>query len=422
MRYSQLFPKTLKQAPSGAESVNHQLLVRAGFMDQLMAGSWTLLPLGLRVVSKINDIIRDELNKTGALEMQMPLLHPREIWDASGRWSVPAVQEIMYQFKDIHGKEFGLSFTHEEIVMNLLGKHNLSYKDFPIKVYQFSTKFRNELRAKSGILRGREFLMKDLYSAHISENNMLEYYETVKEAYVKIFKRIGFDIRVVEAAGGVFTNRHTHEFQVFNKAGEDTIYYCKSCDFAENEEIFDKSLTKCPKCGGEIQIAKSIEVGNIFPLGTKYSEMMKVFYKDESGKDQPIWFASYGIGPTRVMGTLVEVHHDDNGIIWPASVAPFAVHLVGLDLDDEKVLREAEKVYNLLQVEGVEVLFDDRHEVSAGAKFADADLIGMPFRVVVSKKTHSTSLGQAGERLEVKKRSEKDTRFMNLDQFLREMN
>ncbi len=409
MLYSQVFPKTLRQAPQGAEAVNHQLLVRAGFIDQLMAGSWTLLPLGLRVVSKINDIIRDELNKTGALEIQMPLLHPREIWDQTGRWSDPDVQEIMYQFKDIHDKEFGLSFTHEEILMNLIGKYNLSYKDLPLKLYQFSTKFRNELRAKSGILRGREFLMKDLYSAHVSEEDMYKYYNLVKETYAKIFKRIGFDIKVVEASGGVFTPNHTHEFQVFTPVGEDIIFYCDKCDFAYNKEIFEgKEGDNCPKCGASIKSAHAIEVGNIFPLDTKYSKDQKVFYKDKEGKDQPIWFASYGIGPTRVMGTLVEVFHDDKGIIWPESVAPFQVHLVGLDLDNKEVREKAEQAYKVLLSHGVEVLFDDRSEASAGQKFADADLIGVPYRVVVSKKS--------GDKLELKKRSEKETEFISLEE------
>jgi len=412
MKYSKLFPKTLKQAPAGAESLNHKLLVRGGFMDQLMAGSWTLLPLGLRVISKINNIIRDELNKTGASELQMPLLHPREIWDQTGRWSKPEVKQIMYQFKDIHGREFGLSFTHEEIIMNLLGKQNLSYKDLPIKLYQFSTKFRNEPRAKSGILRGREFLMKDLYSAHISEEDMYLYYEEVKKTYVKIFERIGFKVKVVEASGGVFTDKNSHEFQVLCEVGEDTIFYCESCDFAQNKEIYEGKVgDKCPRCGEKIKTASSIEVGNIFPLGTKYSKDMKVFYKDEKGTDQPIWFASYGIGPSRVMGAIVEVFNDDKGIIWPESVAPFIVHLVGLDMDDAKVRDEAEKVYKLLQAEDVEVSFDDRVEVSAGAKFADADLIGIPYRVVISKKTE--------DKLEVKKRSEKETKFLTFNELLK---
>jgi prolyl-tRNA synthetase len=425
MKYSIFFPKTLRQVPSGAESVNHQLLVRAGFIDQLMAGSWTLLPLGLRVVSKINDIIRDELNKTEALEMQMPLLHPREIWDSSGRWDDPGVKEIMYQFKDIHDREYGLSFTHEEIVMNLLGKHNLSYKDFPIKVYQFSTKFRNEPRAKSGILRGREFMMKDLYSAHVSEEDLYEYYNKVKEAYVQIFNRIGFEgTKIVEASGGVFTKNYTHEFQVLSPVGEDTIYFCSSCDFAQNKEVFEPSLRagalkevfkgevggKCPNCDGKIESASSIEVGNIFPLGTKYSENMKVFFKDESGQEKPIHFASYGIGPTRVMGTLVEIFHDEKGIIWPDSIAPFKVHLAGLNLDDKHTEEYAEKIYKLLQAEGIEVLFDDRKNASPGEKFADADLIGIPNRVVISKKL--------GEELEVKKRGEDKTEFMKYENLL----
>ncbi|MBI2020810.1 hypothetical protein HYS94_05375 [Candidatus Daviesbacteria bacterium] len=414
MKYSQLFPKTLKQAPSGAESINHQLLVRGGFIDQLFAGSWTLLPLGLKVVTKINQIIREELNSSGAQEMQMPLLHPREIWDQTGRWSNKDVQQIMYQFKDIHGREFGLSFTHEEIVMNLLGKFVKSYKDLPLKLYQFSTKFRNELRAKSGILRGREFLMKDLYSAHVSEEDMYIYYEDVKKVYLKIFQRMGLDTKIVEASGGVFTDKNSHEFQVLTEVGEDTIYYCTQCDFAENKEIYqDREGSKCPRCSNKIEEANSIEVGNIFPLGTKYSKDMKVFYTDENGKEQLIWFASYGIGPTRVLGTLVEIYHDERGIIWPESVAPYQVYLVGLDLEGERVKGEAERVYKLLQAEGVEVLFDDRVGVSAGEKFADADLIGIPYRVVISKKTHSTSSGQAKDKLEVKKRDEKNTHFVS---------
>ena len=411
MKYSVIFPKTLRKAPAGAQSLNHQFLVRGGFIDQLMVGSWTLLPLGLRVVSKINNIIREELNKTGALEMAMPLLHPRDIWDASGRWSKKEVQQIMYQFKDIHAKEYGLSFTHEEIVMNLLGKQNLSYKDLPIKLYQFSTKFRNELRAKSGILRGKEFLMKDLYSAHISEEDMYVYYNEVKAVYPVIFKRMGLDVITTDASGGVFTDKNSHEFQVFSDVGEDTVFSCETKDFAVNKEIYDGAKI-CHKCGGKIKSRSSIEVGNIFPLGTKYSKDMKVFYVDEKGKEQPIWFASYGIGPTRVMGTLVEVFHDEKGIIWPEAVAPFMVHLLGLDLDQKSVATEVERIYKLLQVENVEVLFDDRIDVSAGEKFADADLIGIPYRVVISKKTE-------GNKLEVKKRNEKETRFLKFEELLK---
>ncbi len=411
MKYLDLFPKTIKQAPAGAESTNHRLLVRGGFIDQLMAGSWTLLPLGYKVVSKIVQIIREEMDATGAQEMLMPLLHPKEVWERSGRWNKTDVKEIMYQFEDIRGREVGLAITHEEIVMDLLGKHVSSYKDLPVKVYHFSTKFRNELRARSGILRGREFMMKDLYSAHVSEEELFKYYEEVKQAYLKIFQRIGLEVRVVEASGGIFTDKYTHEFQALVESGEDIIYYCQSCDFARNKEIFNgKEGDKCPQCRGVIKAANSIEVGNIFPLGTKYSKDMKVFYKDEKGQDKPIWFASYGIGPTRVMGALVEVFHDEKGIIWPESVAPYQVHLVGLDLSETQIRIKAEDIYNRLQTAGVEVLYDDRADVTAGEKFADADLLGVPYRVVVSKKTE--------DKLEVKKRNRAEVEFLSYDELL----
>lgn len=412
MKYSKLFPKTLRQTPTGAEAINHQLLVRGGFIDQLMAGSFTLLPLGWRVYLKIESIIREELDKVGCQEMLMPLLHPREIWDKTGRWSDPDVKKIMYQFKDIHNREYGLSFTHEEIVMYILGKFIKSYKDLPLAIYHFSTKFRNEPRAKSGLLRGREFIMKDLYSAHVSEEDMISYYEKVKEAYVKIFNRMGLGVIVTQAGGGVFTKGFTHEFQVLCETGEDEIIYCPGGDFAQNVEISQVKEGKlCDLGHGPLRKAKTIEVGNIFPLGTKYSKAMGVTYKDEKGQDQDVWFASYGIGMTRLIGIFAEMFHDEKGIIWPAPVAPYMVHLVGLEMEDKSVAEQAEKTYKLLQAEGVEVLFDDRRDVSAGEKFADADLIGMPYRVVISKKTKN--------KLEVKKRREKETKFVSFGELLK---
>src|SRR4030042_1696814 len=280
MLQSKLFPKTRKEAPKDAESTNHKLLVRAGFIDQLMAGSWTLLPLGWRVVAKIEGIIREEMNAIGGQEMLMPLLHPKEIWNETGRWD--KAEDILYKLKDKNDKEYALSFTHEEIVMDLLRKNIESYQDLPISVYHFSTKFRNEPRARSGILRGREFMMKDLYSAHVSEEDMMDYYEKVKGAYSKIFTRLGFNFRVIEG--------------------------------------------------------KSIEVGNIFPLGTFYSEKMGVFFTDKDGSKKPLWFASYGIGPTRVLGTLVEVSHDTKGIIWGRNVTPYDAHL--LVINNQKSVSE----------------------------------------------------------------------------------
>lgn len=409
MKYSQAFPKTQKQPPSGAESINHKLLVRAGFMDQLMAGSWTLLPLGFRVVTKINDIIREELNKTGAQELLMPLLHPKEIWNETGRWD--SAKSVMYQFKK-EEKEYALSFTHEEIVVDLIRKHFSSVKDLPVKVYHFSTKFRHELRAKSGILRGREFLMKDLYSAHIDEQDMLSYYNEIIQAYQRIFKRIGLETKVVEASGGVFTDKNSHEFQVLSDVGEDTVYYCESCDFAQNDEIAKvEEGAPCPKCkDGKVKKSKAIEVGNIFPLGTMYAEKMGATYTDEKGNKKPLWLASYGIGPTRLLGTLVEVFNDDKGIIWPESVAPYDAHLVLLHSENEKVKQFADKVYEHLQKEGIEVLYDDR-EVPAGEKFKDADLIGVPVRLLISEKN--------GENIEYKKRDEENSLSITLDEVIK---
>ena len=348
MKQSKLFPLTKKTTPKDATSVNHKYLVRGGFIDQLMAGSWTLLPLGFRVVSKINSVIREEMNAIGAQEMLMPLLHPKEIWNETGRWE--KAKDVMYQFKDSRGKEFALSFTHEEIVMDLLRKHTKSYQDFPYYVYHFSTKFRNELRPRSGILRGREFMMKDLYSAHTTKEDMNSYYEIVSKAYEKIFKRLGFDIKVVEAAGGVFTDENTHEFQVVATGGEDTIYFCDKCSWAQNIEIYQgKEGDPCPSCiRGKIKSAKSIELGNIFKLGTWYSEGMKAYYVDKEGKKKLIWFASYGIGPTRTMGAWVEISHDEKGVIWNRAMSPFDVHLISLP-----GANEANKVYSFLKDEGV---------------------------------------------------------------------
>jgi prolyl-tRNA synthetase len=409
MLQSQLFPKTRKEAPKDAQSVNHKLLVRAGFIDQLMTGSWTLLPLGWRVITKINQIIREEMNAVGGQEMLMPLLHPKEIWSETGRWD--KADEIMYKLKDARGKEYVLSFTHEEIVMDLLRKNISSYQDLPVSVYHFSTKFRHELRAKSGILRGREFMMKDLYSAHTTEKDLMDYYEKVKGAYSKIFTRLGFNFKIVEASGGVFTDKFTHEFQVLNANGEDVIYVCDKCDFAQNKEIFKgKAGERCPKCKkGKIkEEAKTVEVGNIFPLGTWYAERMKMYFTDRDGGKKPVWFGSYGIGPTRVMGTLVEVSHDDKGIIWNKNVAPFDVHL--LQLNFGQLSKWAKEVYEKLISHGIDVLLDDR-DVSVGQKFADADLIGIPVRLVVSERNL--------DKIEWKNRDAGEIELLSLDEVLR---
>ncbi|MBN1168498.1 hypothetical protein JXA63_01255 [Candidatus Woesebacteria bacterium] len=421
MLQSKLFPKTSRSAPKDAESINHKYLVRGGFIDQLMSGSWTLLPLGYRVVDKINKIIREEIDKTGAQEVLMPLLHPKSVWNETGRWD--KADSVMYKLMDVRGKDYVLSFTHEEIVLDLIRKHLKSYSDLPLALYHFSTKFRNEPRARSGILRGREFIMKDLYSAHADKKDFENYYERVKEAYLKIFERIGFETFVTESGGGVFTDNFSHEFQVVADGGEDTIYHCKKCGWAFNEEVFDakevkepidtKFKTECIKCGGEVIKDRSIEVGNIFSFGQSYCKMMNVTFTDTEGKNNFPYFGSYGIGTSRVMGAWVEVSHDQKGIIWSKATAPFAVHLIEVASDKQEVRKRTQKLYDKLLSSGIEVLWDDR-QVSAGEKFNDADLIGIPYRLVVSEKTNDNEV-------ELKERLKEEIEMIKVEDLIKRL-
>ncbi len=407
MRYSKLFGKTIKDAPKDTVSINAQYLLRGSYIDQLMSGSYTLMPLGLRVIKKLEQIIREEINDTGAQEILMPLLHPKDIWNETGRWD--SAKDVMYQFEK-NEKEYALSFTHEEILLDLVRKHVSTYRDFPVKMYHFSTKFRNELRAKSGILRGREFLMKDLYSMHTSQEDLDEYYEKVAASYMKIFERVGLKALRVQAAGGVFTDNVTDEFQVFTEAGEDEIIYCPGGDFAQNVEIAQvKEGKECDLGHGPLQKAKSVEVGNIFRFGTSYSEKMNVSFTDNMGKKQFAYLGSYGIGLTRLMGTIVEVFHDEKGIVWPENVAPYQVQLVSIKYELDSIRQKTDELCEKLQKAGVEVLLDDR-DVSVGQKFSDADLLGMPYRVVISEKTQ--------DQIEVKKRNESDAKLMSTESLL----
>lgn len=409
MLYSQLFGRTIKTDPKDEVFANAKLLIKGGFIDKLMSGSYSLLPLGWRVKEKIEQIIREEMNNIGAQELLMPLMHPKSIWNETGRWE--SAKEVMYQFKK-DDKEFALSFTHEEIVLDLVRKHSFSYKDFPVKIYHFSTKFRNEPRAKSGVLRGKEFLMKDLYSLHTSKVDLDKFYFEVADAYKKLFTRLQLQTKVVEAGGGVFTDNITHEFQVLNKSGEDTIFYCENCNFAQNKDIAKiKEGESCPQCKSKVKESKAIEVGNIFRFGTSYSEKMNVYYINEKGQKELTYLGSYGIGVTRLIGTLVELFHDKNGIVWPEVVSPFQVHLVGLDLNDKKVRDNCYNIYNTLLKRAVEVLFDDREEATAGEKFADADLIGIPHRLVVSRKT--------GNKIGYKRRTEGKEKVLSLDEIVK---
>ena len=383
MRLSHSFAKPLRQPPAGADSANAKYLLQGGYIDQLAAGIYSFLPLGWRVYQKVVQVIREEMNALGGQELNLPALHPAEPWRASGRWDDTDVQEVMYQFEDHSGKPYGLGFTHEEIIADIGKRYIESYRDLPLAVYQIQTKFRNEPRAKSGLLRGREFQMKDLYSFHVNEEDLDRFYEEAKQAYATVYERLDLDAVIVEASAGVFaseSNKYSHEFQVFCEAGEDTIYHTEDRSFAQNEEIYDAQ-----NAPDGVQQSKAIEVGNIFKLGTRFTEAAGVSFQGEDGSRHAPIMASYGIGPSRIVGTIVETHHDDKGIIWPEAVAPYRVHLLHIG-DDEAVTTAAATLYDDLQKAGAEVLYDDRDE-SAGIKFNDADLLGLPLRVTVSPKT-----------------------------------
>lgn len=402
MRQSQLFTKTLKEAPKDEVSLNAQLLVRACFVDKLMAGVYSYLPLGLRVLKKIQNIVREEMDKIGGQEILMPALNPKENWVATGRWKD---LDVLFKLEGTGDKEYALGASHEEVVTPLVQKFVKSYKDLPVAVYQIQNKFRNEPRVKSGLLRGREFNMKDLYSFHKDENDLDEYYEKAKESYLTIFKRCGLDAKITEASGGTFS-KFSHEFQVFTEFGEDDIYACSKCGLNQNKELV--ADIKCPNCNTKREIKKAIEVGNIFKLKTKYSAPFDFKYPNEKSEEKDVLMGCYGIGPSRVMGAVVEVHHDKNGIIWPENVAPFSVHLISL-CKDAKEKQVVEKFYLDLIKKSQEVLFDDREEASAGEKFTDSDLIGIPNRVVVSPKTLDKNC------VEIKKRGEDKTSLVKIE-------
>lgn len=404
-----LFTKTKREAPKDEESINAQLLIRAGFVDKLIAGVYTFLPLGIRVFKKIENIIREEMVAIGGQEVLMPSLHPKQNWEITGRWET---LDSLIRFTSYYSKiDYALGPTHEEIVSPLLKKFIFSYKDLPTAVFQIQNKFRDEKRAKSGLLRGREFFMKDLYSFHTDEKDLDVYYEKASKAYEKVFKRAGLgDLTYMTYASGGSFSKYSHEFQTLSAAGEDTIYICNKCRIAVNKEIIGEQ-NECPKCGNKnLQEEKAIEVGNIFKLKTKYSQPFGLSYKDRNGKENDVVMGCYGIGLNRLMGTIVEIFHDEKGIIWPEAVAPFQVHLINLSQSGNSQA-QSEKIYAGLQKAGVEVLYDDRADATAGEKFNDSDLIGIPFRAVVSDKT--------GDKIEVKKRSEKDSKLISEEDFVK---
>jgi prolyl-tRNA synthetase len=394
MRQSKLFTKTTKQAPADEPSLNARLLEQAGFVSKLMAGVYSYLPLGFRVLSRIENIVREEMDVLGACEVLMPALHPRNIWDVTGRWNTP----IMFRMKSQTKREYGLGWTHEEVITPLVQKYCSSYKDLPVAVFQIQTKFRDELRAKSGLLRSREFRMKDLYSFHENKEDMDRYYESVKETYFKIFDRCGFQkdrTYLTLALGGEFS-KYSHEFQVITKSGEDTIHICNKCGIAFNDELFGGGeAVSCFECSSkDLRREKAIEVGNIFKLKDRFSKAFNYTYLDRKGRRKIVVMGCHGLGTSRIMGALVETNHDERGVIWPRSVAPFGVHLIYIPSRGKKVLEESERLYTALQNKGVEILYDDREDMSAGEKLVDADLIGIPMRLVVSEKALQKESGE----------------------------
>jgi len=392
MRQTKLFSKTLRDVPKDEVSINARLLIRAGFIDKLSAGVYSYLPLGLRVLKKIQHIVREEMDRIGGQEILLPALTPKELYDITGRWNEI---DVLFKVEGGGGRKYALGATHEEVVTPLVKKFVHSYRDLPVAVYQIQDKFRDEPRAKSGLLRGREFNMKDLYSFHTDRADFEHFYEQAKQAYLTIFQRCGLDAVVAEASGGVFSEKPSHEFQVFTAYGEDTIFFCPRCGTYKNAEIV-RSVSvvgtapgkpaACAECQGALAEKKAIEVGNIFPLETKFSAPFKFDYLDAAGKKQPVIMGCYGIGPSRVLGSVAEVHHDKEGLIWPASIAPYAVHLVSL-CQAEADIKTADRLYETLTNQGKEVLYDDRTGARAGEKFADSDLLGLPKRVLISPKT-----------------------------------
>lgn len=412
MRQSQLFTKTRKEAPADEVSKNAQLLIRGGYIYKEMAGVYSILPLGYRVLEKIVSIVKAQMDAIGGIQMKTSALQSKEVWEKTNRWDDDVVDN-WFKTTLKNGSEIGLSFTNEEAYSNIVKNYISSYKDLPLYPYDFKTIFRNEVRSKSGIMRGREFYWKALYSFSKDQKEHDIFYQKIKQAYLNIYQKVGLgEITYLTFASGGTFSKYSHEFQTVSESGEDLIYVDENKNIAINKEVLNDEVLK--DLGVErtsLIEKKAIEVGNIFSLGYKFSEPFELSYTDENGKQELVFMGSYGIGITRLMGTIVEVLSDDKGIVWPEAIAPFKVQLIALGRNP-KTWSEAEKIYQKLQDHKIEVLFDDRADLSAGEKFADADLLGMPLRVVVSDR----SLEKGG--LEIKKRNETDSQICTFDDLI----
>lgn len=412
MKMTQLFTKTSKTVPADEVAKNAQLLIQAGYVYKVMAGVYAYTPLGLRVLENIKQIVREEMNAVDGQELIMTNLQPKETWETTTRWSDDVV-DVWFKTKLKDDTEIGLAWSHEEAIMEMMQKFIESYRDLPVSVYQFQTKLRNELRAKSGIMRGREFVMKDMYSLHASAEDLDAYYNKVIDAYKRVYDRLGLgqDTYVTFASGGAFT-KFSHEFQTVCEAGEDVLYLHRGKNIAVNEEVLDEAVAELGISKDELEKVKSAEVGNIFNFGTEKSEQMGIYVTDHEGEQKPIYLASYGIGITRVMGVIVEKFSDAKGLVWPENVAPYKVIISQLG-DDEAVIKAAYDMYQKLTEAGVAVLYDNRTDARPGEKFADADLLGIPYRVVVSAKTVAVN------KYEVKKRISDKSELLNLDDVIK---
>lgn len=403
MRYSKSFIKTYKETPREAENISSALLLRGGYIDQETSGIYSLLPLGWRVAQKISMIIREEMDLIGGQEVFLPSMQPRELWEETDRWD--KMDPPLFKFKDRHEKDFVLGSTHEEVIVDLARDRISSYKELPQMLYQIQTKFRNEIRSTGGLLRTREFLMKDAYSFHKNDEDLEKYYRKIVESYHKIFKRCGVEARMVEAHSGSIGGKRSNEFMLLSETGEGKIYLCGACDWAVNLEV-TRDVKTCPGCGGQIKESNAIEVAHIFYLGDLYSKKMNATFTDEDGKQKPFIMGCYGIGIPRLAAGIVEANHDEKGIIWPENISPYPLILIDLTNG------QAEKVYDELTKKDIEVLYDDR-DVSAGVKFSDADLLGITWRAVISEKT--------GDKIEVKKRDEEKSSLITLDKFIEQL-
>ena len=412
MRLSKNFTRTIKQAPADEVARNAQLLIRAGYVHKTMAGVYSYLPLGLKVVENIKQIVREEMNKIDSQELVMSTLQRKETWQETGRWSDELV-DVWFKSKLQDGTDVGFGWTHEEPIVDLLRNYLKSYKDLPISIYQFQNKLRNELRAKSGIMRGREFVMKDMYSVHASKEDLDKYYNAAIEAYKRCYNRfgIGDETYVTFASGGAFT-KFSHEFQTICDAGEDYIYLYRGKNIAVNEEVLDDAVKELGIDRSELERVKTAEVGNIFNFGTQKSEEMRLVFTDAEGVEQYAYMGSYGIGITRVMGVIVEKFADDKGLVWPENIAPAKVYLVQIGSQSRSA---ADELYQKLQSAGVETIYDDRDE-RPGVKFADAELLGIPYRVTVSDRLLDDG------KWEVSTRQTGEQRLLTADELLATLN